>query len=165
MLNALGAVSRWISRLSLGFAALGLILMVGIITWQVFARYGLQASPAWSEQAALAIMLWYVLIAAAVGVRERFHIALTSVFELLPGGWARFGRMISLVSVLAFGLAAALWGGELVARTWAHDVPTLGVPRGFVYLPLPLSGALVAFFAIEHLLAEAQSKKVEPLWD
>jgi TRAP-type C4-dicarboxylate transport system permease small subunit len=85
MLNILGAVSRWISRVSLGFAALGLIVMVGIITWQVFARYGLQASPAWSEQAALAIMLWYVLIAAAVGVRERFHIALTSVFELLPG--------------------------------------------------------------------------------
>jgi TRAP-type C4-dicarboxylate transport system permease small subunit len=46
----------------------------------------------------------------------------------------------------------AVWGGELVARTWSHEIPTLGLPRGIAYLPLPIAGALMALFALEQTL-------------
>jgi TRAP-type C4-dicarboxylate transport system permease small subunit len=73
-------------------------------------------------------------------------------------------RVIAMIVTLAFGAAMGVWGGELVARVWSHDIPTLGLSRGFAYLPLPIAGWLMVFFAIEHLIAESRGERVEPLW-
>lgn len=163
-MSAIAALSRLLSRLSLAFAAAGLIAMTAIIAWQVFGRFVLGESPAWSEQAALVLMVWYVTIAAAVGVREGFHIRLTALVEALPPGGAKVCRIVAHLIVALFGAGLAYWGGDLVGRTWSHTIPTLGLPRGFAYLPLPIAGALIAFFAAEQLAAAVQGKEVEPLW-
>ena len=60
-------------------AAIGLVAMTLIAGWQVFGRYVLNSSPSWSEQAALTLMIWYVSLAAAAGVREGFHIRIAAV--------------------------------------------------------------------------------------
>ena len=164
MLSVLAAVSRWISRLTLVFAATGLVVMTAVIGWQVFARYVLSASPAWAEAASLALMVWFILLAAAVGVREQFHIGMTAATNAMPPALARLSRAFSLLMVGAFGAAMGVWGGELVIRTWDIEIATLGISRGFSYLPLPIAGWLIVFFSIEHLIAEARGGKVEPLW-
>jgi TRAP-type C4-dicarboxylate transport system permease small subunit len=164
MLAGLAFLSRWISRATLAFAALGLVVMTTIIGWAVFARYVLGDAPAWAEQAALLLMVWFVLLAAAVGVREQFHLGMTAATDAMPEGLRRLSRLLSLLAVAGFGAAMGIWGGELVARTWAFDIPTLGVPRGAAYLPLPIAGWLIVLFALEHLLTEAKGRKVEPLW-
>lgn len=164
MLAGLAFVSRWISRGTLAFAAFGLIVMTGIIGWSVFARYVLGDAPAWAEQAALLLMVWFVLLAAAVGVREQFHLGMTAATDAMPEGLRRLSRIVALLCIAGFGMAMGVWGGELVARTWAFDIPTLGVPRGAAYLPLPIAGWLSVLFAAEHLITEARGRKVEPLW-
>ena len=164
MLSVLAAVSRWISRLTLVFAAAGLVVMTAVIGWQVFARYVLSDSPAWAEAASLALMVWFILLAAAVGVREQFHIGMTAATNAMPPALARLSRAFSLLVVGAFGAAMGVWGGELVIRTWEIEIATLGISRGFSYLPLPIAGWLIVFFSVEHLIAEARGGKVEPLW-
>ena len=77
---------------------------------------------------------------------------------------AKLSRAFSLLVVGAFGAAMGVWGGELVARTWDIEIATLGISRGFSYLPLPIAGWLIVFFSVEHLIAEARGGKVEPLW-
>lgn len=164
MLSVLAAVSRWISRLTLVFAAAGLVVMTAVIGWQVFARYVLSDSPAWAEAASLALMVWFILLAAAVGVREQFHIGMTAATNAMPPALAKLSRAFSLLMVGAFGAAMGVWGGELVIRTWDIEIATLGISRGFSYLPLPIAGWLIVFFSVEHLIAEARGGKVEPLW-
>ncbi|HWM28732.1 MAG TPA: TRAP transporter small permease subunit, partial [Woeseiaceae bacterium] len=70
MTHKITGLSAGISRSAQWFAGIGLLLMTLIIGWQVFARYVLNDSPAWAEQAALLLMIWYVMFAAAAGVRE-----------------------------------------------------------------------------------------------
>ena len=164
MLSVLAAVSRWISRLTLVFAATGLVVMTAVIGWQVFARYVLSDSPAWAEAASLALMVWFILLAAAVGVREQFHIGMTAATNAMPPALAKLSRAFSLLMVGAFGAAMGVWGGELVIRTWDIEIATLGISRGFSYLPLPIAGWLIVFISVEHLIAEARGGKVEPLW-
>jgi TRAP-type C4-dicarboxylate transport system permease small subunit len=62
-----------------------------------------------------------------------------------------------------------IWGGELVMLTWSHVIPSLGISRGLAYLGLPISGALMALFALERIL-EVLAKPVvkdneEPSWN
>lgn len=132
--------------------AIGLIAMTLIIGWQVFARYVLNASPSWSEQASLVLMIWYVSFAAAAGVKEGFHIRIGALSKALPEPWAKALDTLAQAIVALVGVAMAVWGGELILRTWDHVIPTLGIPRGAAYLPLPVSGALIALFALENIV-------------
>ena len=154
MLDRLKRINAAASLALLRAGAAGLVLMTAIIGWQVFGRYVLNSSPTWAEQAALVLMIWYVFFAAAAGVREGFHIRILALETLLSPRGRYAMRLVAHVVVGASGIAMAIWGSELVARTWSHVIPTLGLPRGVAYLPLPLSGVLIAFFTIELILED-----------
>jgi TRAP-type C4-dicarboxylate transport system permease small subunit len=156
MLERLQLINGAASAALLHAGAAGLVVMTAIIGWQVFGRFVLNSSPSWAEQAALTLMIWYVFFAAAAGVREGFHIRILAFQTALPDRPRRIVRLVAHLVVGACGLAMALWGGELVARTWSHVIPTLGLPRGVAYLPLPLSGLLIAVFTLELIMEDAR---------
>jgi TRAP-type C4-dicarboxylate transport system permease small subunit len=153
-----------ISNAARWFSGFGLMLMTVIIAWQVFARYVLNDSPAWSEQAALLLMIWYVMFAAAAGVREDFHIRISVFAGAFPGTAGKVIRILAHSVVGLFGAGMAIWGTELVLTTWPHAIPTLGLPRGVAYIPIPLSGLLIVGFSIERIIAEARSRALGKIW-
>lgn len=165
MSNPLATASIRVSLFAKWFASVGLLLMTAIIAWQVFARYVLNASPAWAEQAALLLMIWYVFFAAAAGVREGFHIRIVIFADNLPATPRHIAIIVGQLIVLAFGLAMAYYGIELARATWEHVIPTLGISRGYAYIPIPISGLLIAGFALEQLVAELRGTEVKKLWN
>lgn len=163
--NALSTASGKISLFAKWFAGIGLLVMTAIIAAQVFARYVLNNSPAWAEQAALLLMIWYVFIAAAAGVREGFHIRIAVFADSLPQKLRHFVLLVGHIVVVAFGIAMAYFGVELSMATWQHVIPTLGISRGYAYIPIAISGVLITGFAIEQLIAELRSTEVNKLWN
>lgn len=159
------SLSRFLSLSALYLSATGLVLMTAIIGWQVFARYVLNSAPSWTEQAALYLMLWFILFAAAAGVREGFHIRISLAHDLVDGAPRRLLVLTCHTIVGLFGLTMAAGGIELISATWSHTIPTLGLPRGSAYIPIACAGALILFFSIEHIAAEFSGQKVEPLWN
>ncbi len=133
-------------------AAFGLVLMTLIVGWQVFGRYVLNSSPSWAEQASLMLMIWYVSLAAAAGVREGFHIRIVALENSLGKRWRDRMQLLQDIIVGFCGLAMLIWGGELVVRTWSHTIPSLGLPRGFAYGGVPLAGGLIIVFSLERIL-------------
>jgi TRAP-type C4-dicarboxylate transport system permease small subunit len=151
MLKTLETITRWFSRALMLAGALGLLAMTAAIGWQVFGRYVLNASPAWTEQSALVLMVWFAMFSAAAGVHQGFHIRIGVLVEMAPRRIRLVCRAAALLVIIACSAALTVWGAELVARTWSHTIPTLGLPRGVAYLPLPASGALMVLFALERL--------------
>lgn len=164
MFKLLSSVSRATSRAALYISFAGLVGMTAIIAWQVFARYVLNSAPSWTEQASLLLMLWFILFAAAAGVREGFHIRLTLFEESLSGGKRRALRLFCHAVVFFFGAAMALAGGSLVLETWSHVIPTLGVSRGLAYMPIAIAGALIALYASELAVLEFRGGEAERIW-
>ncbi len=154
----------WLVRIS----AVGLVLMTAIIGWQVFGRYVLNSTPSWSEQASLALMIWYVSLAAAAGVREGFHIRIVALENAVGAKTRLWMRLASNIIVGVCGIAMLVWGGQLVMKTWSHVIPSLGIPRGLAYLGLPIAGALMALFSLERIFEELSGEQVEdeedPRW-
>lgn len=165
MANVLSTLSSKVSVFAKWFAGLGLLIMTAIIAMQVFARYVLNDSPAWAEQAALLLMIWYVFIAAAAGVREGFHIRIAIFADNLPSKVRHPVRVISHVVVVVFGISMAIFGVELAQETWQHVIPTLGISRGYAYVPIALSGVMITGFATEQLIAELRATEVDRIWN
>ncbi|RJY09906.1 TRAP transporter small permease [Aurantiacibacter aquimixticola] len=146
----------WLVKIAAG----GLVAMTAVIGWQVFGRFVLDSSPSWSEQTALVLMIWYVFLAAAAGVWERFHIRI----ELLERRFSRHGtrrlRIGIHVLIAVFGLIFAIYGAMLAWEVRIHVIPSLGISRLFAYLPIPFAGLLMTLFSIARIrvrLAEEHS--------
>ncbi|WP_057882599.1 TRAP transporter small permease [Tsuneonella troitsensis] len=141
-------VSRWL----IGFGAAGLLAMTAIVGWQVFGRFILDASPSWTEQASLILMIWYVMFAAAAGVHEGFHIRIALLEEKLGERAKPILRLVALVVAL-LGLVLLVYGLQLCWLVRGNVVPSLGISRSVAYIPLPVSGLLMALFALPQIMS------------
>lgn len=141
-------VSRWL----IGFGAAGLLAMTAIVGWQVFGRFILDASPSWTEQASLILMIWYVMFAAAAGVHEGFHIRIALLEEKLGERAKPILRLVALVVAL-LGLVLLVYGLQLCWLVRGNVVPSLGISRSVAYIPLPVSGLLMALFALPQIIS------------
>jgi TRAP-type C4-dicarboxylate transport system permease small subunit len=156
--------ARWcgaLSNLALWLAGIGLVVMTGIVAWQVFSRYVLNASPSWTEPMAVMIMSWFIFLGAAVGVRENFHMGFDVLLHFLPPSATPWMRGISDLSVVVFGLGMLGYGMQLVIDTWTATIPVLGLPGGFSYMPLAAGGLLMTLFGLERLLLRASGISVD----
>lgn len=156
--NTLARVTHKAADALLVVSAIGLLMMTFIVGWQVFGRYVLGSSPSWAEQSALTLMIWFIFLGGAAGVRDGFHIRIIAVENMVSQASRKKMRFVSNAIVGVLGLAMLWWGGELVVRTWSHVIPSLGIPRGMAYLAIPIAGLLIALFSIERILDDPAEK-------
>ena len=123
------------------------------VSWQVFARQVLNQPSGWSEELAKYLFIWLGLFGSALVFGERGHIAVDFAVKKLP----RVGQVILAVivqlAILAFTALVLMWGGfRVVTLAWKQNLTGLPVNVGPLYLALPISGVLIAFYTIYHLV-------------
>lgn len=150
----LAVVGRYLSIMSNGalyIAGVGLVVMTAIVFWQVFLRYVLNHSNAWTELTAIIIMSWFIFLGAAVGVRENYHLGFDVLLYVLPDGSKKILRTISDIVVLSFAIGMIWYGIALMRLQWAEVMPSLGISGAFRYLPLTAGGVLISLFSLERI--------------
>ena len=153
-----------LARLGMYLAVAGLLLIVGIVFYQVFGRYVLNSSPTWAENLALVLVLYVTLIAAAVGVRDAGHIGMESLLVLLPERLRDRVELLIHALVLLFGVAMAYNGAVLGRSVMHYKIPNLHLSEGVRYVPLVISGTMIVLFSLEHIIALWRGLEVEPAW-
>ncbi|QXD14451.1 TRAP transporter small permease [Rhodocaloribacter litoris] len=139
-------------------------LLVGVIglavlnvLWQVFTRWVLRDPSSYTEELARYLLIWIGLLGAAYAAGQKLHLAI----DLLPGrltGRARHLLELAIGGcVFVFALAVMVVGGSrlvLLTLRFEQTSAALGVPLGYVYLVLPLSGLLIMFYALADGLGQ-----------
>lgn len=156
--------NRAVARYGMYLAVVGLLLIVAVVFYQVFGRYVLNDPPTWAENAALVLVLYVTLIAAAVGVRDAGHIGMESLLVLAPDRLRERIELLIHGLVALFGAAMAYNGAILGLSVMDYKIPNLGISEGLRYVPLVLSGVLIVLFSIEHVIALLRGEEVEPAW-
>jgi TRAP-type C4-dicarboxylate transport system permease small subunit len=151
-LRKIGRVLNALSMASLYVAGAFLVLMTLFVGWQVFTRYVLNWSNAWTEPAAIMLMSWFIFLGSAVGIRENYHLGFDVLLYVLPKGGKKYLRTISDLVVLAFAFGMVIYGLQLVLLSWAARMPTLGIPEGTKYIPLVAGGVLIVLFSLERIV-------------
>lgn len=141
-----------ISLLALVIAGAGLVAMTAIVAWTVFGRYVLNATPTWGEPTSLFLMLWFILLGGAVGVRELDHMGFDIGLHYARGRWKSALVVANETLVLFFALCMIWFGWQLAAKVWSDRLPMIGISKGWDYVPIIGGGFLIALFSIEKLL-------------
>ena len=126
-------------------------MMTATIAVQVFWRYVLNDSLVWTEPTAVLIMGWFILLGAAVGIRQGYHLSFEVLLYVLPHRVRLILYTISDIVVTAFGFGMAWYGWQLADKTASTTIPSLGVSGAVSFLPIICGGVLVVLFSIERI--------------
>jgi TRAP-type C4-dicarboxylate transport system permease small subunit len=131
--------------------------MVLAVLWQVATRYLLRDPSSLTEELARFGLMWLGLLGASYGFGQRAHLAI----ELIPLTWrTRILELVVAACVAAFAILVLIIGGLRLVNatlTLGQTSAALQIERGYVYLALPLSGALILFYTVEAALPRARN--------
>ena len=163
-MNILFSLKRVIDRLLETALVLLFFTLFACVIIQVFTRYVLNDPAIFSEEASRFSIIWLSLLGTAYACGRLEHMAYTMLPEKLHGEkLLNHMRTVALI-VLFFGSTVMLYGGgRLVMRTFQYEQlsATLALPMGYVYLCIPISGALVVFYQILILLRPASFRAAD----
>ena len=128
-------------------------LLVVVVVWQVFTRQVLNAPSAWTEEAARYTFVWVGLFATALVFSERGHIAVDAVVTRFSDRLQKVVAVVVQGAIILFAVAVLVYGGLRAASgAWNQSLSALPTQVGVMYLAMPITGVLITFYALYHLL-------------
>ncbi|RST83911.1 TRAP transporter small permease [Aquibium carbonis] len=138
-----------ILRAVIGLLIATLVVSVGM---GVFYRYVLKESLYWATEVPNVLLIWIVFLGSVVAFYEKRHIAFSVLAEALPAPLSRLICIIAEIIVLGFFVIMLVYGWQIVTQAMNSLSDALKIPRGYFYLCLPISAALMAACSVENLV-------------
>ncbi|WP_299583926.1 TRAP transporter small permease [uncultured Sunxiuqinia sp.] len=135
-----------------------LVFLMGILVldvlWQVFSRYVMNEPSSFTDELAGFLLIWVGLLGAAYVAGQREHLAIDLLLQRSSPERKFKLEMIISVVVIVFALTVMVIGGSWLVYTrffLSVKSAALGLPLGLVYLVLPISGLLIAYFDLDNM--------------
>ena len=148
VLNAFTFIMDCVYRLLVEFAKFVILVIVVIVSCQVFSRLILHSSIMWSEEVALLLMAWTAFISMAIGVEKKLHISITVFFNWFPRKVQVFFTKFNTVATIFFGYILIHFGILLTRNAMRSTLPATQWPAGVKYAIMPIAGIFIMYFAI-----------------
>lgn len=133
------------------FVSILMAALVIDVVWQVLTRYALPQPSSFTDELARFLLIWVGLLGSAYAAGQRLHLAIDLVSDRLTERRRHLLAIVIELAILSFALGAMLIGGwQLVSLTLllGQNSASLGIPLGYVYAVLPLSGLIISFYCI-----------------
>ena len=159
LVHTVDTVLKW-------FMATLMSAIVLVVCWQVVSRFVLNAPSSITEELSRSLLIWIGMVGAAFAYRTGVHLGLDIVTQKFPKATQRKLSMLLTAAVVVFAIVVmVIGGGNLVALTYELNQMSaaLNIKMAYIYIAVPLSGVLIAFYGICQLLCLATDKPVQPL--
>jgi TRAP-type C4-dicarboxylate transport system permease small subunit len=155
------AFSYGVDRVATFLAVVTLVAMTATTTLQIICRFFFTAL-SWSEELARYLMIWLTFLGASMGVKRGTHIAVTFAVSPLAPRWRQAMALVVHLLAFYFFLLVTYYGWRLM-NFQAYQVSAgLGISMRYVYVSLPVGGALCAFHVLAEILQILAGEKSWP---
>ena len=151
MLSAgLTRLSRWLDLVSRWICApMGLAFFFTLLL-QIFIRFVLQGSLAWSMEVLKICFMWSIFMGIAISLKENNHIKFGFITERLPDKMRHYVAFFCQVLALGFFIyVAGMSFTEYLHSTAIFMI--LEIPERWAHLPLPISAAMMTVYTLDDI--------------
>jgi TRAP-type C4-dicarboxylate transport system permease small subunit len=136
-----------------------LSLMSVLIGAQVFMRYVMNNSLAWSEELARFAFIWATYIGLACAVKRNANICVEAVVNKLAPVWRRYAAILAHVLFIVFAVLVVKEGYALTAKIFkfGQQSSALSLPMGWVYMAPVVGFGLVILRLLQRIAAEIRA--------
>lgn len=138
--------------------ALMFVAVVNVL-WQVFTRWVLNDPSPYTEELARYLLIWIGLLGAGYAAGQKLHLAIDLLPNYLTGRKRHVLEIVIDSLILGFAVFVMVVGGfRLMSLTllMGQQSASLGIQLGWVYSVLPLTGAVIAFYAVLSIIERVQ---------
>lgn len=128
-----------------------LLAIVLIVLSNVFFRYFLHIGLGWTEEAARFLLIGMTFVAATAAVKQWGHFQLLVIKNWLPKQYHRVIQYFAVFVVLLMSTILVRHGISIAQISWYQTSPTMDWSMGYLYSMVPICGAIMFVFALEHL--------------
>ncbi len=124
------------------------------VLWQVASRYIMKSPSSYTDELAGYLLIWVGLLGAAYVAGKREHLAIDLLLQKSPPKRKFKLEMAISVFIIVFAITVLIIGGSWLVYTRFYlnvKSSALGMPLGIVYMVLPVSGLLIAYFDIDNM--------------
>ena len=158
-------VLGFFSRVEYVFLSACMLACTFLLFANVVLRYFFQSGIFWAEEALRYLMIWIAFIGAATCVRQRTHVSLDIVINLLPASRRPvFSLLLDLVGAV-FSLFLFKYSLDFVIHAReTHQVSSTmgGTPMYLIYSCLPVGLFLIAASSVTNLFKGIRSLRGAP---
>lgn len=126
--------------------------IVLVLFYAVVMRYGFHKPPAWSIEVSRFMFLWMVMFGAALVTREKSHIEIDFIANLLPLKVRFFWLNLLRLIMLAFCGVLVYYGVKIIPIVGQANTPTLEMSMGWLYASVPAGGFLMGVYILEMII-------------
>jgi TRAP-type transport system small permease protein len=106
----------------------------------------------WLQEVTSTFFVYGVFIGSAVATRRNDHLFLSALTEKMSGSARRFFEVFNRSVVLLVGVGMVWFGWQnVITGLGSFRMPSM-LPMSYLYLGIPLCGALVALFSLEQIV-------------
>jgi TRAP-type transport system small permease protein len=132
-------------------------VMVGIVFANVIARYYLSAALAWSEEVARFMLIWMVFLGAVLAYVNDEHLGLDILTRCFPRR-VQYGLAVLADLLVMVAVYLLIHGGAVLMRdSWEWGSPATDTPYGYVYVVVPVCGALLFLQAFGKMVSHLRA--------
>ena len=146
-------------RILLEYSMWVLLVIILIVSADVFSRNLLSSSIRWSQEVSLLLIVWMTFLSMSVGVEKDTHIAIELFYGMFPKPFQKFLNVLNNLVLVAVGCFLTYYGFLLVKSTWTSTLAITKWPAGMLYLMIPVGGATMTFFKVLDLFGLKPYKK------
>jgi TRAP-type C4-dicarboxylate transport system permease small subunit len=147
-------VDKWFVRILSAVIFITFSALVVLVTMQIYVRFFTTSSLTWSEELSTYIMIWMVLMASILVFRNKGHIWVENVIDILPAMVKPLVLAVSNVFVLVF-YVIIIWGAITLLPTVHSQLSSAcKIPMSYLYFAMPFSMVLTIFYIVRHIYDE-----------
>lgn len=123
-----------------------------LVVWQVITRYFLNDPSTWSEELSSYMFAWVTLLGSAYVFGQMGHMNIPILLNRVSKKTRKILMILMQVIILVFALVVMIYGGyEITKLTMGQMSSSLGVPMGYFYLSVPVSGVFTAIYTVLNM--------------
>ncbi len=136
------------------------VLVIDVL-WQVFSRYLLASPSSFTDELAGFLLIWVGVLGAAYVAGRREHLAIDILIQRSPPARQRKLLYVIRSLIFLFALFVMVIGGIILMYTrFVLEVKSaaLQLPLGYVYIVMPISGLIIMFYEVLHIIELNKTK-------
>lgn len=141
-------------KLFMAGALLSLAAMISVVTIQVVARFFLDSTPHWTEEAARIFFIYSVAFGTGTGIKNGDFIRLNLIGRYLS---PRIDSLLNILTdglIVVFSVILTIHSFRFVKLGMDELSPALEITMGFVFISISITGISIAVFTLENLVKQ-----------
>ena len=135
-----------------GFAAVLVVVMTGLVFFQVTNRYIIGSSIPWTEEVSRIIFIWITYIGAYIALKTKAHISIETFVKnyFSPKNQEKVSNV--LVFLLFYFIGYLLWVSlKVIPATAGSTTPVLEISFLYIHFAIPIISTMMLLYLITQI--------------